>query len=165
MQNKYRHGQGHTLGWFQSAAAGATNQPTHHLNTMKIPQIISNPPAWLAVIFCLIGASVYLVTLIALKNLLHWIMDSNTPIGTMTNKGTYRGMEGHLATFEQYIAEGRTMITKCSPKIVKVISMDEENQRIADEHECRDLGIWYQTILRGSDAQSAISSFRKSISV
>lgn len=83
----------------------------------------------------------------------------------MTNKGTYRGMEGHLATFEQYIAEGRTMITKCPPKIVKVISMDEENQRIADEHECRDLGIWYQAILKGSDAQSAISSFRKSIAI
>ena len=83
-------------------------------------------------------------------------------VGTMTNKGTYLGMEGKLATFEQYIAEGRTMITKCSPKIVKVISMEEENQRIADEHECRDLGIWYQAILRGSDAQSAILSFKQS---
>ena len=86
-------------------------------------------------------------------------------VGTMTNRGTYLGMEGKLATFEQYIAEGRTMITKCSPKIVKVITMEEENQRIADEHECRDLGIWYQAILRGSDAQSAISSFRQSIAI
>ena len=43
----------------------------HHINTMKIPQIISNPPDWLAVIFCLVGASIYLVTLIVLKNLLH----------------------------------------------------------------------------------------------
>ena len=86
-------------------------------------------------------------------------------VGTITNKGTYLGMEGKLATFEQYISEGRTMIIKCSPKIVKVITTDEENQRIADEHECRDLGIWYQAILRGSDAQSAISSFRKSLAV
>ena len=86
-------------------------------------------------------------------------------VGTITNKGTYLGMEGKLATFEQYISEGRTMITKCHPKIVKVISIEEENQRIADEHECRDLGIWYQAILRGSDAQSAISSFRKSLAV
>ena len=86
-------------------------------------------------------------------------------VGTMTNKGTYLGMEGNLATFEQHIAEGRTMITKCSPTIVRVISMGEENQRIADEHECRDLGIWYQAILRGYDAQSAISSCRRSLAV
>tara|TARA_R110000868_G_scaffold24349_1_gene96307 strand:+ start:147 stop:425 length:279 start_codon:yes stop_codon:yes gene_type:complete len=92
-------------------------------------------------------------------------MDANTPIGTMTNHGTYLGMEGKLATFEQHIAEGRTMITKCSPKIVRVITQQEENQRIADEHECRDMGIWYQAILRGSDARSAISSFRKSLAV
>ena len=83
----------------------------------------------------------------------------------MTNKGTYFGMDGKLAMFEQYIAEGRTMITKCSPAIVKVISMDEENQRIADEHECRDFGIWYQAIIRGSDAQSAISSFRQHLAI
>ena len=83
----------------------------------------------------------------------------------MTNKGTYLGMEGNLATFEQYVMEDRTMITKCSPKIVKVITMEEENQRIADEHECRDLGIWYQAILRGSDAQSAISSFKQSLAI
>ena len=92
-------------------------------------------------------------------------MDVHTPIETMTNKGTFLGMKGKLATFEQHVAEGRTMITKCSPKIVKVITMEEENQRIAAEHECRDLGIWYQAILRGSDAQSAISSFRKSLAV
>ena len=92
-------------------------------------------------------------------------MDANTPIGTMTDHGTYLGMEGKLATFEQYVTEGRTMITKCSPKIVKIITQQEENQRIADEHECRDLGIWYQAILRGSDAQSASSSFRKSLAV
>ena len=83
----------------------------------------------------------------------------------MTNKGTYLGMEENLATFEQYIAEGRTMITKCSPKIVKVISMEKENQRIADEQECRDLGIWYQAILRGSDARAAISSFKQSFAI
>ena len=92
-------------------------------------------------------------------------MDANTSIGTMTNHGTYLGMEGNLATFEQYIAEGRTMITKCFPTVVLIITMDEENQRIADEHECRDLGIWYQAILRGSDARSAISSFGKSLAV
>ncbi len=86
-------------------------------------------------------------------------------VGTMTNKGTYLGMEGKLSTFEQYITDGRTMITKCSPKIVRVITQQEENQRIADEHECRDLGIWYQAILRGSDAQSVISSFRQSIAI
>lgn len=86
-------------------------------------------------------------------------------VGTMTDHGTYLGMDGKLAIFEQYIAKGRTMITKCSPKIVKVITQQEENQRIADEHECRDLGIWYQAIIRGSDAQSAISSFRKSIAI
>ena len=86
-------------------------------------------------------------------------------VGTMTNKGTYLGMEGKLATFEQYIAEDRTMITKCSPKIVKVITMEEENQRIADEHECRDLGIWYQAILRGSNARAVISSFKQSFAI
>jgi hypothetical protein len=83
----------------------------------------------------------------------------------MTNHGTYLGMDDKLATFEQYIMKGRTMITKCSPKIVKIITQQEENQRIADEHECRDMGIWYNAILRGSDAQSAISSFRKSLAV
>ena len=92
-------------------------------------------------------------------------MDANTPIGTMTNYGTYLGMDGKLATFEQYVMDGRTMITKCSPKIVRIITQQEENQRIADEHECRDMGIWYQAILRGSDAHSAISSFRKSLAV
>ena len=92
-------------------------------------------------------------------------MDANTPIGTMTNHGTYLGMDGKLATFEQYVTEGRTMVIKCSTNIVRVITQQEENQRIADEHECRDLGIWYSAILRGSDAQSAISSFRKSLAV
>ena len=92
-------------------------------------------------------------------------MDANTPIGTMTNHGTYLGMEGNLARFEKFIIEGQTMITKCSPKIVRIITQQEENQRIADEHECRDMGIWYNAILRGSDAQSAISSFRKSLAV
>jgi hypothetical protein len=86
-------------------------------------------------------------------------------VGTMTNHGTYLGMEGKLAKFEQYVTEGRTMITRCSPKIVRIITQQEENQRIADEHECRDMGIWYQAILRGSDAKSAILSFRKSIAV
>ena len=92
-------------------------------------------------------------------------MDANTSIGTITNKGTYLGMEGKLAMFEQYIAEDRTMITKCSLAIARIITQDEENQRIADEHECRDLGVWYQAILRGSDARAAISSFRKSIAI
>jgi hypothetical protein len=86
-------------------------------------------------------------------------------VGTITDHGTYLGMDGKLAKFEQYVMDGRTMITKCSPKIVKIITQQEENQRIADEHECRDMGIWYQAILRGSDAQSAISSFRKSLAV
>ena len=86
-------------------------------------------------------------------------------VGTMTDHGTYLGMDGKLATFEQYVMDGRTMITKCSPKIVRIITQQEENQRIADEHECRDMGIWYNAILRGSDAQSAISSFRKSLAV
>ena len=86
-------------------------------------------------------------------------------VGTITDHGTYLGMEGNLATFEQYIMDGRTMITKCSPKIVKVITQQEENQRIADEHECRDMGIWYNAILRGSDAQSAIYSFKKSLAI
>ena len=86
-------------------------------------------------------------------------------IGTLTDQGAFMGMEGNLATFEQYVMEGRTMVTKCSPKIVRVITQQEENQRIADEHECRDLGIWYQAILKGSDAQSAISSFKQSFAV
>jgi hypothetical protein len=38
---------------------------------MKIPHIISNPPAWLAVILCIVGAAAYLGTLIVLKNLIH----------------------------------------------------------------------------------------------
>jgi hypothetical protein len=38
---------------------------------MKIPQIIINPPDWLAVILCIVGAAAYLGTLIVLKNLLH----------------------------------------------------------------------------------------------
>jgi hypothetical protein len=92
-------------------------------------------------------------------------MDANTPIGTMTNHGTYLGINGKLATFEQYVTECRTMITKCSPKIVRIITQQEENQRIADEHECRDMGIWYNAILRGSEAKSEISSFRKSLAV
>jgi hypothetical protein len=72
-------------------------------------------------------------------------------------------MEGNLAKFEKFIIEGRTMIIKCSPRIAKVITQQEENQRIADEHECRDMGIWYQAILKGSEARSAISSFTKSL--
>ena len=86
-------------------------------------------------------------------------------VGTMTDHGTYLGMDGKLAKFEQYIMDGRTMITKCSPKIVKVITQQEKNQRIADEHKCRDLGIWYQAILRGSDARSALSSFKQSFAI
>jgi len=52
-------------------------------------------------------------------------------VGTMTDHGTYLGMEGKLATFEQYVTEGRTMITKCSPKIVRIITQQEENQRVS----------------------------------
>ncbi len=48
-----------------------TTQIANKFTIMKIPQIISNPPAWLAIIFCLVGASAYLVTLIVLKNLIH----------------------------------------------------------------------------------------------
>ena len=92
-------------------------------------------------------------------------MQDTMQVGTMTDHGTYLGMDGKLATFEHYVTEGRTMVTKCSPKIVRIITQQEENQRIADEHECRDMGIWYQAILRGSDAQSAISSFRKPLAV
>ena len=84
-------------------------------------------------------------------------------IGTLTDQGTFLGMEGNLARFEKFIIEGQTMIIKCSPRIAKVITQQEENQRMADEHECRDLGIWYQAILRGSEAQYAISSFTKSL--
>lgn len=84
-------------------------------------------------------------------------------VGTLTDQGTFLGMEGNLAKFEKFIIEGRTMIIKCSPRIAKVITQQEENQRIADEHECRDMGIWYQAILKGSEARSAISSFTKSL--
>ena len=84
-------------------------------------------------------------------------------VGTLTDQGTFLGMEGNLAKFEKFIIEGRTMIIKCSPKIAKIITQQEENQRIADEHECRDMGIWYQAILRGSEARSAISAFKKSL--
>lgn len=86
-------------------------------------------------------------------------------VGTMTNQGTYLGMDGKLATFTKYVTPSSSMVIRCSPKIVRIITQQEENQRIADEHECRDMGIWYQAILRGSDAKSAISSFRKSLAV
>ena len=86
-------------------------------------------------------------------------------IGTLTDQGTFLGMEGNLARFEKFIIEGQTMIIKCSPKIAKIITQQEENQRIANEHECRDLGIWYNAILRGSEARSAISAFKESIAV
>jgi hypothetical protein len=86
-------------------------------------------------------------------------------IGTLTDQGTFLGMEGNLAKFEKYVTSSSTMIIKCSPRIAKVITQQEENQRIADEHECRDLGIWYQAILRGSDARSAISAFKESLAV
>lgn len=84
-------------------------------------------------------------------------------VGTLTNQGTFLGMEGNLAKFEKFIIKGQTMIIKCSPRIAKIITQQEENQRIADEHECRDLGIWYNAILRGSEARSAISAFTKSL--
>jgi hypothetical protein len=86
-------------------------------------------------------------------------------VGTLTDQGTFLGMEGNLAKFEKFIIEGHTMIIKCSPRIAKVITQQEENQRIADEHECRDMGIWYNAILRGSEARSAISSFTKSLAI
>ena len=86
-------------------------------------------------------------------------------IGTLTDQGTFLGMDGNLARFEKLIIEGQTMIIKCSPKIAKIITQQEENQRIANEHECRDMGIWYQAILRGSEARSAISSFKESLVV
>jgi hypothetical protein len=38
---------------------------------MKLPEILVNPPDWLAVILVVIGASLYLGALILLKNLLH----------------------------------------------------------------------------------------------
>ena len=84
-------------------------------------------------------------------------------IGTLTDQGTFLGTEGNLARFEKFVIDGQTMIIKCSPRIAKVITQQEENQRIANEHECRDLGIWYQAILRGSEARSALSSFTKSL--
>jgi len=84
-------------------------------------------------------------------------------VGTLTDQGTFLGMEGNLARFEKFIIEGQAMIIKCSPRIAKIITQQEENQRIADEHECRDLGIWYQAILRGSEARSAIFAFTKSL--
>jgi len=86
-------------------------------------------------------------------------------VGTLTDQGTFLGMDGNLARFEKFIIGGQTMIIKCSPRIAKIITQQEENQRIADEHECRDMGIWYNAILRGSEARSAISSFRESIVV
>ena len=38
---------------------------------MKFPEILVNPPAWLAVILVILGAAAYLGALIFLKNLLH----------------------------------------------------------------------------------------------
>jgi hypothetical protein len=86
-------------------------------------------------------------------------------VGTLTDQGTFLGMDGNLAKFEKYVTSSRSMIIKCSPRIAKIITQQEENQRIADEHECRDMGIWYNAILRGSEARSAISSFKKSLAV
>ncbi len=86
-------------------------------------------------------------------------------VGALTDQGTFLGMEGNLARFEKYVTSSSSMIIKCSPKIAKTITQQEENQRIADEHECRDLGIWYNAILRGSEARSAISAFKESIAV
>ena len=90
-------------------------------------------------------------------------MQVTMQVGTLTDQGAFLGMDGNLAKFEKHIIEGRTMIIKCSPRIAKIITQQEENQRIANEHECRDLGIWYQAILRGSEARSAISAFTKSL--
>lgn len=90
-------------------------------------------------------------------------MQITMKVGTLTDQGTFLGMEGNLAKFEKFIIEGQTMIIKCSPRIAKIITQQEENQRIADEHECRDMGIWYNAILKGSDARSAISLFRQSL--
>jgi hypothetical protein len=92
-------------------------------------------------------------------------MQVTTQVGTLTDQGIFIGMEGNLAKFEKYVTSSSTMIIKCSPMIAKIISQQEENQRIADEHECRDMGIWYQAILRGSEARSAFSSFKESIAV
>ena len=38
---------------------------------MKLLEILKNPPAYIAVPLCLIGAALYLGALILLKNLLH----------------------------------------------------------------------------------------------
>jgi hypothetical protein len=86
-------------------------------------------------------------------------------IGTLTDQGTFLGMDGNLAKFEKHVTSSSSMIIKCSPRITKIITQQEENQRIADEHECRDLGIWYNAILRGSEARSAISAFKESLAV
>jgi hypothetical protein len=86
-------------------------------------------------------------------------------IGTLTDQGTFLGMDGNLAKFEKYVTSSSSMIIKCSPRIAKIITQQEENQRIADEHECRDMGIWYQAILRGSEARSAILALKESLAV
>ena len=83
-------------------------------------------------------------------------------IGTLTDQGAFLGMQGRLARFERNLGAYTTSIL-CSPTIVKVITQEDEDKRLALETKCIENDPWYQFVLRGDEARSALSSFTKSL--
>jgi hypothetical protein len=78
------------------------------------------------------------------------------PIGTLTNQGIFIGMQGKLARFEKNIGTRTTSII-CSPKIVQVITQEQEDARLAAEDACRKNGFWgHASVLTGDAARSAL---------
>jgi hypothetical protein len=83
-------------------------------------------------------------------------------VGTLTDQGIFLGMQGRLARFERNLGAYTTSIL-CSPTIAKVITQEDEDKRLALEAECIENGPWYQAVLRGDEARSALSSLTKSL--
>lgn len=81
-------------------------------------------------------------------------------IGTLTNQGVYLGMQGRLARFERNLGERKTTIL-CAPTLAHVISQEDENARLKLEEDWIGQGPWYQAVLRGDEARSALSSFTR----
>ena len=85
-------------------------------------------------------------------------------VGTLTNQGVYLGMQGRLARFERNLGE-RTTTILCAPTLAHVISQEDEDARLKLEEDWIGQGPWYQAVLRGDEARSALSSFKQSFAI
>ena len=82
------------------------------------------------------------------------------PIGTLTSQGTFIGMYNkNLAQFEKKVSHDRSHGIICSPKLAKVITQEEDDERIAIDLAWQAKGFWGQsTVLRGDAARAALAN-------